>query len=126
MHSPLSEADEETFYRQRTHERTLPCSHFEGRTLDPHARAHTHTLCLPTSKADKEKFKINERTIPRPHLNDIRWTQRGVGVCVCGKRLLVVVGSPTPNCIIGDIVPGPYPPRPPNCVMLVGLAYQRP
>jgi hypothetical protein len=66
------------FYRQRIHERTLPCPHFEGRTLDPHTR------CLATSKADKEKIKINERTIPRPHLDDVRWTQTGLCLCVWG------------------------------------------
>lgn len=66
------------FYSQRIRERTLPCPHFEGRTLDPHTR------CLATSKADKEKIKTNERAIPRPHLDDVRWTQRGLCLCVCG------------------------------------------
>jgi hypothetical protein len=45
------------FYRQRTHERTLPCPHFEGRTLDPHARAHTHAMSRNLQSWQGKKWK---------------------------------------------------------------------
>lgn len=82
VHSPLSEADEETFIvNELTNELFLVLISKDVRWIR-RTRVHTHTLCLATSKADKEKIKINERTIPRPHLDDVRWTQRGVRVCV--------------------------------------------
>jgi len=76
------------FYRRRIHERTLPCPHFEGSTLDPHTR------CLATSKADKEKIK-NQRT--NSSSSSFGWRSLDPNRAVWRKRLLVVVVSPTPS-----------------------------
>ncbi len=79
MRSPLSEADEENFtVNELTNELFLVLNSKDVRWT--RTRVHAHALSLSTSKADKEKMKINERNIPRPHLDDVRWTQRGVRV----------------------------------------------
>ncbi len=35
---------------------------------------HKRALPLALTEDDEENFLVNNRTIPRPHLEDIRWT----------------------------------------------------